>query len=430
MRATPLADAEIERLLTNIRSALLRHIALLDDMPFLISFQCSLALHCSTNEYVYSESKKEQEDLICLQKRIDAAIASGREPKLTEILCLASYKPLCALPWVERLPSLERVPELRERMLLHPALEQEMAKSIPVLAEICDQLSEKVRDQYEANPYPRWVDTALNPRQVTLQDYLRSLNIRFSPLQVTGDTPPNIMIAGCGTGQHALRVAARYERARVLAVDLSRSSIAYAKRKAEEASISGIRFMQADILDLGQLEESFDVIECIGVLHHMKSPLVGWNTLVQLMVPSGLMKIGLYSDRARRDIVSARDEIATLGLGSSPDDIRSLRGRVMASNEPHHQQLTMSRDFFSMSEARDMLFHAQEHRFTLPQIKEALDDLGLAFCGFSDAALVRDFKRWAGQSEDVFDLDIWHQYEEDYPDSFRGMYQFWCQRRA
>ena len=90
----------------------------------------------------------------------------------------------------------------------------------------------------------------------------------------------------------------------------------------------------------------------------------------------------------------------------------------------------MSRDFFSMSEARDMLFHAQEHRFTLPQIKEALDHLGLTFCGFSDNALVRDFGQWTGHSEDVFDLDIWHQFEVHYPESFRGMYQFWCQRKG
>lgn len=430
MRATPLADVEIERLLTSIRSALLRHIAVVDDAPFLISFQSSLALHCLANEYVYFETEEDQENLIGLQNRIGATISSGGEPRFTEILCLASYKPLDGFPWAESLPSLDRATELRDIALLEPALEQEMAQSIPVLKEICDQVSVKVRDQYETNPYPRWVDTALTPKQVSLQDYLISQNIRFVPLRVTSEVSPQVLIAGCGTGQHALHVAARYDQARVLAVDLSRSSIAYAQRKALEAGLSDIRFMQADILDLGQLGESFDVVECIGVLHHMKDPLEGWKVLVDLLVPSGLMKIGLYSARARRDIVSAREEIATLGLRGSPADIRSLRSQIMGSHQPHHQQLTMSRDFFSMSEARDMLFHAQEHRFTLPQIKEALDHLGLTFCGFSDNALVKDFGQWAGHSEDVFDLDVWHRFEEDHPDSFRGMYQFWCQRRV
>lgn len=430
MRATPLADVKLERLLTNIRSALLRHIAVLDDTPFLISFQSSLALHCLANEHVYFETGEDQENLVGLQNRIGATISSGGEPRLTEILCLASFRPLDGFLWADGLPLLDRASELRERALLQPALEKEMAQSIPVLREICDQVSVKVRDQYETNPYPRWVDTALNPRQVSLQDYLSSQNIRFVPLQITTDVSPHVLIAGCGTGQHALHVAARYDQARVLAVDLSRSSIAYAKRKAEEAGLSDIRFMQADILDLGQLGESFDVVECIGVLHHMKDPLEGWKVLVELLVPSGLMKIGLYSARARQDIVSAREEIATLGLRGSSADIRSLRSQIMGSHQPHHQQLTMSRDFFSMSEARDMLFHAQEHRFTLPQIKEALDHLGLTFCGFSDNALVKDFERWAGYSVDVFDLDIWHRFEEDHPDSFRGMYQFWCQRRV
>ena len=149
-------------------------------------------------------------------------ISSGGEPRLTEILCLASFRPLDGFLWADGLPSLDRASEFRERALLQPALEKEMAQSIPVLREICDQVSVKVRDQYETNPYPRWVDTALNPRQVSLQDYLSSQNIRFVPLQVTTDVSPHVLIAGCGTGQHALHVAARYDQARVLAVDLSR----------------------------------------------------------------------------------------------------------------------------------------------------------------------------------------------------------------
>ena len=37
--------------------------------------------------------------------------------------------------------------------------------------------------------------------------------------------------------------------------------------------------MQADILDLHKLNKQFDIIESVGVLHHMNDPLLGWKIL-------------------------------------------------------------------------------------------------------------------------------------------------------
>ena len=47
----------------------------------------------------------------------------------------------------------------------------------------------------------------------------------------------DVLIAGCGTGQHSIESAMRFEKAKVLAVDLSLSSLAYAKRKTNELNI-------------------------------------------------------------------------------------------------------------------------------------------------------------------------------------------------
>ena len=65
--------------------------------------------------------------------------------------------------------------------------------------------------------------------------YLRS---EF-PLAPIGDLPgperPDILIAGCGTGQQSIGAAQRFPDARVLAIDLSLTSLAYAVRKSREA---------------------------------------------------------------------------------------------------------------------------------------------------------------------------------------------------
>jgi hypothetical protein len=92
------------------------------------------------------------------------------------------------------------------------------------------------------------------------------------------------------------------------------------------------------------------------------------------------------------------------------------------------KQLSTSSDFFSLSEFRDLVFHVQEHRFTLPQIKNCLNELGIKFCGFEDKDIVSRFKKFHGEEVDICDLVLWHQFEERNPQAFAGMYQFWCQK--
>ena len=88
------------------------------------------------------------------------------------------------------------------------------------------------------------------------------------------------------------------------------------------------------------------------------------------------------------------------------------------------------RDFFSLSNCRDLLFHVQEHRFTLPQIEAALKTLKLKFLGFEmrDQGALGMFKKSHPEKDAPTSLALWHQFELKNPDTFRGMYQFWCQK--
>ena len=186
--------------------------------------------------------------------------------------------------------------------------------------------------------------------------------------------------------------------------------------------------MQADILKLDQLEQEFDIIESSGVLHHMDEPMAGWRVLIDLMKPSGLIKIGLYSELARHHIVEIRKEITLQKVGTSDVEIREFRRSLAETNDENHQLLTKSSDFFSLSTLRDLIFHVQEHRFTLPQIKNCLDELGLKFCGFENQVTISDFRKLHGEEADIYDMALWHQYEESNPLAFIGMYQFCCQK--
>ncbi len=149
---------------------------------------------------------------------------------------------------------------------------------------------------------------------------------------------------------------------------------------------------------------------------------------MDLLKPGGLMRIGLYSELARQHIVEVRKEIAALRLGTSEADIRKFRQSLAESHDENHQLLSTSGDFFSLSTLRDLIFHVQEHRFTLPQIKNCLDELGLKFCGFENKDVISSFREFHGREADIYDLALWHQYEKSNPHTFRGMYQLWCQK--
>ena len=90
---------------------------------------------------------------------------------------------------------------------------------------------------------------------------------------------------------------------------LSISSLKYAKRKTEELGIENIEYIQHDILDLKNLKRKFDIIECVGVLHHMNDPFKGWSILTDCLNDGGLMNIGLYSKQARVQISRFKKQI-------------------------------------------------------------------------------------------------------------------------
>ena len=139
-----------------------------------------------------------------------------------------------------------------------------------------------------------------------------------------------------GTGQNSIGTASKIKGSRVLAIDLSLSSLAYAKRKTDELGIKNIDYMQADILDLGQLNKKFDIVESGGVLHHMDSPKTGWKVLTDCLKTGGLMKIGLYSELARKNIVTIREEIRQLNIGATMAEMKSFRDTIIRSDKDHH----------------------------------------------------------------------------------------------
>ncbi|MDA0991129.1 MAG: tetratricopeptide repeat protein, partial [Verrucomicrobia bacterium] len=380
LELAPVPDLAMEDLLRKLRKLLLLSGGGTTGGPTILSFQTSLALHCFANEYVFGESEEETAAVRALEAEIGQLFASGEGLDPGKIACLASYRPLHGYGWAHQVAVPESLKELFERQVHNVQEEASIRPEIRTLEQIRRQTSSAVRDQYEENPYPRWENTALHVRPYTIPALARSLDLKLTNDTVTFSDQPEILVAGCGTGQQALATATRFLDCKVLAIDLSLSSLSYAIRKTRELGITNIEYMQADILDLSSLEHQFDIVESSGVLHHMADPVAGWKILTSLLKPGGLMNIGLYSELARQHIVAARDMIAEIGLSNSLNDMLKFRASLCDPKSEAHARLkkiTESGAFYSSSELRDLLFHVQEHRFTLPQIEKILGELGL-----------------------------------------------------
>jgi len=375
-------DAGLERTIVEARRRMLNE-------PLPLPVMAAIAHQCFNAQYVFDETPEER-------SRVDAL----RPAERNSYAVYAAYRPLSTLERVDR----TGIESLARRQIDEPSEEKRLAGTIPSIGRTDDPVSLKVRAQYEENPYPRWVRT----------------QAAFDP--VAPGASPRILVAGCGTGQHAVATALRYAGGTVLAVDLSLASLAYAKRKSAELGIANVEYRQGDILALGALGERFDLIECSGVLHHMADPLEAWRVLASLRKPGGRMRIGLYSEAGRRQVVRARALIAEHGLRPDPQGIRAARAQIR--KDPQLAQLARNEDFYSMSGCRDLLFHAHEQRFTLPEIESMIARLGLRFLGFelpdSGATLARYRARFSEDS-----LHNWHKFEQEFPDTFSRMYQFW-----
>jgi SAM-dependent methyltransferase len=284
----------------------------------------------------------------------------------------------------------------------------------------------QVREQYEQNPYPRWVHAASVAEPTTIDEHLRN-QFPWAPFRpLANGTGIDILVAGCGTGRHPIELARKYRDARVLAIDLSLTSLCYAKRRTPAALAGRIEYAQADILELGSINRSFDLIEVSGVLHHLADPLAGWRALLSLLRPGGFMHVGLYSEVARHDIAAARTFIAERDYRPTADDIRRCRQDLL--NSPL-KAVAKAGDFFSTSECRDLLFHIQERRLTIPEIKSFLAENDLKFIGFEfPPRVMQHYRNMFGGDHLMRDLDRWHALESERPDTFAGMYQFWVQK--
>ena len=432
-------DPAVERVLTHLRRWILLRAApheecLTPEPTVPHAFLCALAQQCFNGEYAFGLSGVERQSVVMMRRQLGAALnrpgatATMPEPSLA---LFALYGALSTLPdWEQAILRSANVWSVAFHPLVQTQcvdrhVEQVLAAQLPRFTTITDDVSHAVRTQYESNPYPRWI-TLQHPPVTTVGAFVHALRPEVPAARVNA----MILVAGCGSGHQPLQMALTYSDARVLAFDLSTASLAYAARMAVRYGVTTVRFGQGDVLLLDGMDEQFAIVSCSGVLHHLRDPLEGWQRLVSVLAPDGVMKIGLYSTHARLAVDAARQFARDHEFLTDGDGIRACRQAILSLPDAHPARGVLAfSDFFSLSGCRDLVMHVQERTYTIPEIAQCLSALGLRFLRFQLPHEVQTqfAAEHPGQGAHA-DLAAWDVFETAHPDTFAAMYQFWCCR--
>lgn len=110
-----------------------------------------------------------------------------------------------------------------------------------------------------------------------LADYPNNKWSRFAhvvPADLTGKT---VLDIGCNAGFYALEMKRRGAE-RVVAIDSDDRYLAQARLAAQVKTLS-IEFLNLSVFDVGRLGERFDLVIFMGVLYHLRHPLLALDLI-------------------------------------------------------------------------------------------------------------------------------------------------------
>jgi 2-polyprenyl-3-methyl-5-hydroxy-6-metoxy-1,4-benzoquinol methylase len=206
-----------------------------------------------------------------------------------------------------------------------------------------------------------------------------------------------ILDAGCGTGSGTDYLVHLNPNAEVTAIDLSENALAIAQERCERSSknvrnpIASVTFQHLSIEDTQILPGNFDLINCVGVLHHLADPVKGIQALASKLAPGGLMHIFVYGELGRWEIQLMQQAIAIFQGDKKGDYQDGVKiGRQIFANLPEDNRLLKrEKERWGMENQRDECFadmyvHPQEIDYNSETLFELIDSSGLEFIGFSN----------------------------------------------
>ena len=221
-----------------------------------------------------------------------------------------------------------------------------------------------------------------------------------------------ILDAGCGTGSGTDYLIHQNPGAEVTAIDLSEKALEVAQERCNRSGViekhdKPVNFYNLKLEEATTLEGEFDLINCVGVLHHLPEPDKGIQALAKKLKPGGILHVFVYAELGRWEITLMQKAIALL-QGDKRGDYRDgvKVGRAIFAKLPENNRLVkQEKERWSLENFRDEAFadmyvHPQEIDYNVDTLFELIDASGLDFVGFSNPKYWH-IDRLVGESEEL-----------------------------
>lgn len=247
----------------------------------------------------------------------------------------------------------------------------------------------KVRDQYEAFPYPERDPRDEKKRLILGSPSLpQEIDHFIFGGQRDWSKPLRILVAGGGTGDGLIQLTTlltQYKRPfEATYIDLSKASRDVAEARAKIRKLNNITFITGSLLDAPKYGP-FDYIDCCGVLHHLPDPDAGFSQLRAALAPGGGMGFMVYAPYGRSGVYPLQDAFGALYADLAPKDrIKAARKLFDRLPEGHPFKSNPNLNDHEAGDAGfyDLLLHSQDRAYDVTTLCATLERTGWALSGF------------------------------------------------
>lgn len=192
-----------------------------------------------------------------------------------------------------------------------------------------------------------------------------------------------ILIAGCGTNQAAV-FAYTNPGARVVAIDVSESSLNHHRFLQQTYGLRNLELHQLPIEEVGALHQEFDLVVSTGVLHHMASPEQGMQALASCLKPDGVAAIMLYARYGRIGVEIMQAIFREIGLNQDEDALAMVREALasLPADHPVCSYLSFAPDLRFDAGLVDTFLHGRDRSYSVADCLDLVASAGLAFQGW------------------------------------------------
>lgn len=243
-----------------------------------------------------------------------------------------------------------------------------------------DPLADVVAQQYESWVYPAPIED--------LDAWLAGNWQWFDPSHAhrlmwpDRDYPAgmDILVAGCGTNQAAV-IAYTNPTARVVAIDVSASSLDHHRWLQDRYALHNLELHQLPIEDVASLDRDFDLIITTGVLHHMADPAAGMRALAERLRTEGVLAVMLYANYGRIGVHMMQSVFKDLGLQQDEASLAVVRDAIgqLGPLHPLASYLQIAPDLDDAAGVVDTFLHGREQTYTIDACRDMVASAGLAF---------------------------------------------------